>query len=68
MMMGTDERALSLSLLGAYAGSVDGVELSLGVSIDRYYLDGVQLSGMANLVGTNVNGVQGTRSPPESTG
>jgi hypothetical protein len=58
-MMGGDLRAVSLSLLGGYAGAVDGVELSLGVNIDRYFLSGVQISGAANLVGTDVDGIQG---------
>ncbi|MFT5681650.1 MAG: hypothetical protein ACI8RZ_002556 [Myxococcota bacterium] len=58
-MMGTDLRSISLSLLGGYAGAVDGVELSMGVNIDRYHLSGIQLAGFANLVGTDVDGVQG---------
>jgi len=58
-LMGTDRRSLSLSLLGGYAGAVDGVELSMGVNIDRYTLDGLQLAGVANLVGVGAEGIQG---------
>ena len=55
---GTEERAISLSLIAGYTGAVDGVELSTAVNIDRLYMDGVQLSGAANLVGGNAAGVQ----------
>ena len=58
-MMGTDVRALSLNALGGYSGAVDGIELSMGVNIERYYLSGVQFAGFANLVGTDVDGIQG---------
>ncbi len=57
-MQGSDRRAISLGLLGTYAGAVDGVELSLGLNIDRLSMDGVQWGAFGNLVGTDVDGVQ----------
>ncbi|MEL6346529.1 MAG: hypothetical protein AAFV53_25685 [Myxococcota bacterium] len=55
---GRDRRSLSLNLIAGYTGAVEGIELGMGLNINRLYMHGVQLSGFGNLVGEDVEGIQ----------
>jgi len=48
----------SYNILAGYVGEVYGHELGLGVNIIRYDMNGVQASGIANIVGGEVSGFQ----------
>lgn len=48
----------SFNFLGGYARGLEGVELGVGVNIERNYVKGVQVAGMANLVGGDTKGLQ----------
>jgi hypothetical protein len=48
----------SYNVFAGYVGEVDGLEVGLGVNIIRYDLTGVQVSGVANIVGGEVSGWQ----------
>ena len=56
--LGEDLRAVSVNLGVGYAGAVDGVELGLGVNVDRLYMRGLQAAGGVNVVGGDTDGVQ----------
>ncbi len=48
----------SFNFLGGYARGLEGLELGVGVNIERNYVKGVQVAGMANLVGGDTKGLQ----------
>jgi hypothetical protein len=51
-------RILSVNLLGGLAGGLHGFELGAGVNIERQFACGVQIAGVANVVGGPVEGAQ----------
>jgi hypothetical protein len=51
-------RILSVNLLGGLAGGLHGLELGAGINIERRFMCGVQLAGLANAVSGPVEGVQ----------
>ncbi len=55
---GSDDRNLSLGLLGTYSGGIDGLEATTVLGIVRTRVDGAQLSGGINVVGQSVDGLQ----------
>jgi len=57
-MRGTDRRAVSLNLLGGYAGALRGVELSGVMNLEREDVEGVQIAGVANAAGGALRGGQ----------
>lgn len=48
----------SFNLLAGYSRGLEGLEIGGGVNLEREDVKGVQIAGMANLVGRHVNGVQ----------
>jgi uncharacterized protein YjbI with pentapeptide repeats len=54
---GKDVRRLSFNLVG-YAGAVDGIEVGLLGTFDRFYLNGVSVNGLGHLTLGPANGVQ----------
>jgi len=49
---------VSLNLFAGYARGLEGVEVGVGVNLERSYVKGVQFAGLANLVGGDTKGVQ----------
>ncbi|MEO8588024.1 MAG: hypothetical protein ABI432_01545 [Flavobacteriales bacterium] len=48
----------SLNLLAGYARGLEGFEVGAGVNMERSYVKGAQVAGLANLVGGDTKGVQ----------
>lgn len=48
----------SFNLIAGYARGLEGVELGGGVNLERNYVKGAQVAGLANLVGGDTWGVQ----------
>ena len=49
---------VSINILGGYARGVDGVEVGGGLNLLSHDMKGVQIGGLANLVGGRTSGVQ----------
>lgn len=58
LLAGATVNRASINLLGGYARGVDGVEIGGGVNILSDEMNGLQLGGLANLVGGHTRGVQ----------
>ncbi|MFC1609930.1 hypothetical protein ACFL6C_03145 [Myxococcota bacterium] len=58
VMLGRDSRQLSLGLVGILTGTVNGLEASGGLNIDRFDVNGFQGVGGANFVLGTVRGFQ----------
>ncbi|MBP7407656.1 MAG: hypothetical protein KA941_02750 [Flavobacteriales bacterium] len=48
----------SFNFLAGYSRGLEGLELGVGVNIERNYVKGFQVAGMANLVGGDTKGAQ----------
>ena len=48
----------SFNFLAGYSRGLEGLELGVGVNIERNYVKGFQFAGMANLVGGDTKGAQ----------
>lgn len=57
-LSGAVSNAFSLNVVAGYAGGLHGVEVGGVVNMVRRDVRGVQMAGMANLVGGHTNGVQ----------
>ncbi len=57
-LAGATVNRASVNLLGGYARGVDGVEIGGGVNILAEDMNGLQVVGLANLVGGHTRGVQ----------
>ena len=49
---------VSFNLIAGYARGLEGLEIGAGVNMERSYVKGVQLAGLANLVGGDTKGAQ----------
>lgn len=49
---------VSFNLLAGYSRGLEGLEIGIGVNMERRDVNGVQFAGLGNLVGRNTKGVQ----------
>ena len=57
-LSGSITNNVSLNLIAGYAGSVEKLELGLGINIIRSNTNGLQIAGFGNIVGEKTKGVQ----------
>lgn len=57
-LSGSITNNVSLNLIAGYSGSVEKLELGLGINIIRSNTNGLQLAGFGNIVGEKTKGVQ----------
>ena len=55
---GRETRTLSIGLIGAYSGAVEGLGASVGVNITRNDMRGAAVAGGGNIAGGDLTGVQ----------
>lgn len=55
---GTVVNQYSFNFLAGYSRGLEGFELGVGVNIERSYVNGMQVAGLANIVGGDTKGVQ----------